>query len=162
MSRQIDSELQAEMVERYNNGEFAGSIGKSMGFHTTTVKRILNRHGITLRKMTGENHNMWKGGRVRVGCYIGIWCPQHHRANKQGYVLEHILVLENKLNIKITKKDVVHHINGDKHDNNPDNLHICTPSQHESAHRSYEKLLKHFLNENTIVFRNGEYQLEMQ
>ena len=77
---------------------------------------------------TGENHWKWKGGRTVCGYgYICILQPNHHRANKIGYVREHILVWEKAHNRLLPNGWVVHHLNGIKTDNRPVNL-VALPS----------------------------------
>lgn len=50
--------------------------------------------------------------------------PGHHRADKYGYVYEHILVAEAKYGIKITRDFTVHHKNAQRGDNRPENLEL--------------------------------------
>lgn len=50
--------------------------------------------------------------------------PEHHRADKYGYVYEHILVAEEKYGIQITRDFTVHHKNAQKADNRPENLEL--------------------------------------
>ena len=52
----------------------------------------------------------------------------HPRANKQGYVREHILIWEEVHNKSLPDGWVVHHLNGIKSDNRPSNL-IALPSK---------------------------------
>ncbi len=75
------------------------------------------------RNYKGENSPTWKGGRLKRGTgYIGILKHGHYRANKSGYVWEHILVWEETHKRKLPKGYLIHHINGIKDDNRPTNL----------------------------------------
>lgn len=68
--------------------------------------------------------------------YVHIYTPAHPRANFQGYVPEHVLIAEQKLNRPLTKKEEVHHINGIKLDNRPENLHVYASrsAHHKEGH----------------------------
>ena len=72
---------------------------------------------------TGENNPNWKGGRFtnRDG-YVFVSMPEHHRAYRNGYVLEHILVWEQTHGKPLPKGWIIHHLNGIKDDNRPGNL----------------------------------------
>lgn len=69
----------------------------------------------------------------RVG-YVRIYQPNHHRANKHGYVLEHIYVAEKKINRELSSQEIVHHINKIKDDNSPGNLIVMLKGEHISLH----------------------------
>lgn len=73
--------------------------------------------------------------RSREDVYLMIKRKNHLRANKQGYVFEHILVMEKKLKRKIKRHETVHHLNRIRNDNRPENLYLCsTESEHQQIH----------------------------
>lgn len=69
-----------------------------------------------------------------VNSYKLVYRPGHHRARKDGYVLEHILVAEEKIGRPIRRNEHVHHVNFRRGDNRPENLVVLTPSQHIRVH----------------------------
>lgn len=72
--------------------------------------------------------------------YILEKCPGHPRATKNGYVLQHILVMERHLGRYILPTESIHHINGDKTDNRIENLRSF--SSH-GAHSKEEAAARH-------------------
>jgi hypothetical protein len=83
----------------------------------------------------GEKNHKWKGGRRKVGEYIGIWCPYHPFATTGGYVLEHRLAMEAHIGRYLNPKEKVHHKNGDKKDNRIENLELLdSQGKHASIH----------------------------
>jgi len=67
--------------------------------------------------------------------YKKVLIPDHDRSNQDGYVYEHILIAEKVLGRKLRKEEVVHHIDGNKNNNNPSNLIVfATQSDHAAFH----------------------------
>lgn len=60
---------------------------------------------------------------------------QRKRLNGQYKLVSHI-VAERKFGRKIKKDEVVHHIDKDHHNNDPDNLQIMTASEHSKSHHT--------------------------
>lgn len=71
---------------------------------------------------------------VSKGDYNYALVPEHPNATKNGYVLEHRIVMENYLGRLLDKNEVVHHKDGNKKNNNIDNLEIMSQKEHASLH----------------------------
>lgn len=61
--------------------------------------------------------------RIKNG-YKVVYTPGHIRADQRGYVREHLLIMEKKIGRPVEKTESVHHIDGDKLNNSPDNLEL--------------------------------------
>lgn len=70
----------------------------------------------------------------RTDGYIEVYCPEHPYATKDGYVMEHILVMENAISRYITRDEVVHHKNKIRDDNRLENLELMTFKAHSALH----------------------------
>jgi hypothetical protein len=62
-----------------------------------------------------------------------IYAPDHHLADKAGYVAEHRLVMEKMLGHPLQPGDHVFHLNRDKSDNQPENLTLNPQSKYRSG-----------------------------
>jgi len=84
---------------------------------------------------SGDKHGMWKGGiKNHSNGYRYIWKPEHPFCTKNGYVMEHRLVMEKHLGRYLTEDEYVHHINVNKKDNRIENLQLMTNSEHRTLH----------------------------
>lgn len=84
---------------------------------------------------SGTSAYNWNGGKTtnRKG-YILKKRPGHHRADKNGYVMEHILVWEEATGIQVPKNCCIHHLNGIKSDNRIENLCLMEYGAHTTYH----------------------------
>ncbi len=74
--------------------------------------------------------------------YVWLKLPTNLFSYKTGYALEHRLIMEIKLKRKLKKKEIVHHINGNRSDNRIENLIIVSPREHTLLHNKKRKHTK--------------------
>jgi hypothetical protein len=85
--------------------------------------------------LPGEKHWNWNGGvTIDSNGYRRI------RVGKYKYRNEHIIVAEKAIGRPLAKDEVVHHKNGDRLDNHPDNLMVMKNSDHIRLHMTGKKL----------------------
>lgn len=75
--------------------------------------------------------------------YRKILIHNHVRADKHGYVFEHIVILEQKLKRNLFPKEVCHHVDGNKLNNDPNNLiNFKDHASHQAFHRKLQSASK--------------------
>ncbi len=73
----------------------------------------------------GKDSTAWKGGRTKHGQgYVLVKQPNHPFVARNGYIFEHRLVMEKHLGRYLTPKEVVHHKNEIRDDNQIENLMV--------------------------------------
>lgn len=95
-----------------------------------SIKRI---YALWLEKNTGQRGNRnpnWKGGRISGDGYVQIRLdpsdPFYSMTKTNGYIPEHRLVVARRLGRCLERWEQVHHIDGNKQNNNDLNLVIAT------------------------------------
>lgn len=136
-----------ELRHLYEEAGSVSALARKLGKHNTTVRYHLQRHGIPLlhdgfkspKSVThsGAENNNWKGGAYyHSDGYVYEYVPNHPDAVKaKGYVLQHRLVMEQKLGRPLRPNEVVHHMNEVKDDNRPENLELHDRSTHMKHHK---------------------------
>lgn len=130
-----------QLKELFPNRSFLGIYKKAyrLGLHHLSEIEFENRS--FSRK--GEKGSNWHGGySITKKGYKMVLKPDHPRADRGGYVMEHIVVFEEATGLKIPLGCDVQHLNGDKTDNRIENLCVMSHSGHATYHnlqRSKEK-----------------------
>lgn len=87
------------------------------------------------KRLVWKNPSEFGGHKkLRTDGYVGVYIPNHPHSSREGYVMEHILVMEKHIGRYIEKDEVVHHINHIRNDNRIENLKLMTSKEHTSLH----------------------------
>lgn len=102
------------------------------------LRRDQLRANPPLRGRAGPENPKWKGGRhVDRRGYVEVWIPKGHRfwamarsmTGQGGYVFEHRLRMAESLGRALESREEVHHIDGNRQNNEPANLQLRTTPQ---------------------------------
>lgn len=86
-----------------------------------------------LRERVGDKNHNWGGGlTISKGGYLVFTNSPANGINRNKHL--HVVICEYKYGRKMKKGEHVHHIDGNKLNNHPDNLLILTASDHAKLH----------------------------
>lgn len=103
-------------------------LGVFIGYRRGKTGRVFCSQKCSVEYMRGDKAHTYVDGTT-----IGV---NGYRSIKVGdkYVLEHRLVMEEHLNRKLLPGEVVHHIDGDRLNNNIENLEVMEKKEHDRKH----------------------------
>jgi len=115
---------------------YPSRLKSNRGKYCSKLCRDVARKNIPITYKNGR-HSSWRGGRAKIKHgYIGVYYEPEPGTGRHWYRAEHRLIMEQVLGRKLGQKEVVHHINGRKEDNRPENLMVlASQSEHMAYHR---------------------------
>lgn len=159
-------------------------IGEKLGLTAGAITGYMKRHGIACRStIEALRLAISKGRRKRIYCrhkskepsngkytdangYVHIKKSDYHRVDSYGYILEHIYIWEIVHQKHLPKGFVIHHLNGIRNDNRPENLVAMSRERHDTQFQPFKKrireletkvkLLEKALDTNQLMFNIGE------
>lgn len=176
-----------EMIENYNKNKdlSLGQVAKMSNICDDTLRKYLRDHKIKIdqgRSIRGkpqpalQGKKPWNKGKNKNtderitryaktkskkqlenrGEYEREWSDEFKRT-----VLKHHLVwFQNTGHLPDhTKKEQIHHIDGDKANNNFDNLCLVDVKKHSEVHKEYERVCSVLIKEGIVVFNKEKGEI---
>jgi hypothetical protein len=116
-----------EILSDYRSGSSLTRLCESYRSDNKTLRDFLVRNGEFVRPngfyQEGSRNKNWKGGHITKEGYRRI-----------GHRFEHRIVMEQIIGRKLLRNEHVHHLNGIKLDNRPENLALHSPHAHGELH----------------------------
>ena len=131
----MSDDLKSNLIHLYVEQKLSTrTIGKILGKTHDYVSDKLKELGIVVddkvTALQSERNPDWKGGKTISQGYVEI----SSRAIGPKRKREHQLVMENFIGRELHENEVVHHIDGDKLNNNINNLALMDKSAHSRLH----------------------------
>lgn len=94
-------------------------------------------------KLRNQKYSKLIGKKIKPknGYYEVYVKGTHTYRPNEDWVREHIIVMENHLNRRMNDGEVVHHIDGNKLNNDLNNLDVCTIYEHNNCHAKIEQIV---------------------
>ena len=139
-------------------------IAKALGYSHEGIRYRMKTMGIVLRKPThaspkGKASPFWKGGITHAKGYKFVKMSDHPQASPNGYVSEHRLQMEKKLNRRLKRGEHVHHIDGNILNNAQKNLFPCFAKKHRELENELIRIGMQLFKNDIVKFEKGHYVL---
>lgn len=116
-----------EIQELSDQGLMTKDIAEILGLSYEQINKHISRNGIPIKRYH-------KGYTTNSAGYVFVKQPDHPNANSKGYIREHVLLMTEKIGRALKIGECVHHIDGNKSNNNIANLILMLDCDHRSLH----------------------------
>ena len=110
-------------------------------------------------KFTNRTGTVISGREGYPEVYIGKDYP--YRPGGYRTIREHVFVMETYLQRRIEKGEIIHHIDGNKGNNNIDNLFLTTAAEHNKLHAESESIIFDLVKQGKITFNKQIARYEL-
>jgi hypothetical protein len=157
-TRTFKATITADQLEKdYKELKQWSKVAKKYNVTHATIINARKHLGIFQKTTTagchygGSNSKHYKGKYIDKRGYIRV-NRYHPENNKQITTYEHILVMERHLNRSLKPGEIIHHLDGDKSNNNIENLWLCDHSSHRSLECQLHQIGYELLKTGLIQF----------
>lgn len=107
-----------------------------------------------------KHNGNWSGGQyTKPDGTVMLLRPDHPNTDTKGYIPEHRWIAEQKMDSRLSTDAEVHHRNGDRNDNRPENLVVCEDHAYHALLHQRKNALENCGHANWFRCRHcGEYE----
>lgn len=158
VAEHLDIRLDCKAFVQDADGSYPDGMGQCPECSTRfpTYRKLFNRYcsdqckntAQSTRQFGAENPAYKEGRKLTDEGYVDILVGRDHpMAKRSGYALEHRIVMSELLGRPLKRAERVHHINGVRDDNRPDNLELWVPSGSRTEHPNGIRLVDSVMHE---------------
>jgi len=150
-TKRFGKDIKCQIISLYKSGLSLKEVAQKMGCSGSGVRKILIGADYSRRetgylghknKSKGDNSPKWKGGKIKnKDGYIMIYNPDRSNGESK-YLFEHRYIWEKIYNRKLPKNYFIHHLNGIKDDNRPENLIGMRNGEHIHQTEPFKKRIR--------------------
>jgi len=129
-------------------------LNKYIWFSEELKKYVLYKTNMVVKNKIDMNIYTSKNNReVKISKYI---C----RRTEKGCTALHVCVMEKSIGRKMYYNEVVHHMDGNTHNNEIDNLFLLTRKEHRICHSSLSHCIAELYKQGIVIFKDGIYSIK--
>lgn len=123
------------------------------------TNEMRQKMSIAAQNRLAERASNWQGGKDKLNIYGYVYefDPTMPPTRGGRYYPRYRRVIEEVIGRKLAKHETVHHINGIKTDDRPENLYLCTLSSHRKMHNEMSQLVMKLFRKGAVLFEDGKY-----
>jgi len=116
------------------------------------------------QERVGDKSSNWKGGKAKINTrgYTIEYDNSLPLGQYSRYRPRYRRVMEQKIGRKLLKSEAVHHINGVKSDDVPENLYLCNLSSHRRLHNEMSQMIMELYRKGLVIFNEGRYNFSQR
>lgn len=133
--RKWTAEELATLRELYPTASRAALVEAFPGRSYQSITLRASREGLACAEPAARRRIPPEGSGVNSEGYVMLYLPDHARADSSGLVPEHVVVWERETGMSVPAGMVIHHLDGQKNNNDIGNLCLMTRRGHTRHHR---------------------------
>lgn len=137
-------------------------LNNSVNHYCSNCKAVMGSYSGAKKKLKRQakigNKVITTHGYVEI--FVGY--TTNYSGTKHGWIREHVKVMQDSLGRPLQKGEVVHHIDGEKKNNDIGNLDLCSVKEHNNAHAKIEQIVFELLKQGKVDYdkTNKRYYLK--